>query len=90
MKTPLSFRGSFGPSGGDAGSSERELRASTATIRPTSLGNIRKAEEAPAGPHTRNPRLVGARTVPSASASGDGDGSGKGGSSAKSSEGDDE
>ena len=33
IMAPLSFRASIGPSGGDAGSSEREIRASTATIR---------------------------------------------------------
>ena len=52
---------SVGPPGGDAGSSEREIRASTATIRPTNSGSRRKAEEAPVGPHTRNPRLLFAR-----------------------------
>ena len=61
MKTPLSFRASVGPLGGDAGLSEREIRASTATIRPTNSGSRRKAEEAPLGPHTRKPRLVFAR-----------------------------
>ena len=61
MKTPLSFRASVGPPGGGAGSIEREICASTATIRPTNSGNRRKAKEAPVGPHTRNPRLAFAR-----------------------------
>ena len=63
-----SFRASVGPPGGDAGSpggdagsSEMEIRANTATIRPTNSGNRRKAEEAPARPHLRNLRLVFAR-----------------------------
>ena len=89
MKTPLSFRASVGPSGGDAGSSEREIRAITATVRPTNPENGREAEEAPVGPHTRNPRLVFARyrALPRRETK---TGAGKGGSSAKSSKGDDE
>ena len=61
MKTPLSFRASVGPPGGGAGSSEREVRTSTAMTRPTNSGKRGKAEEAPVGPHTRNPRLAFAR-----------------------------
>ena len=89
MKTPVSFRASVGPPGGYAGSSDSEIRASTATIRPRNPGNGRKAEEAPVGPHTRNPTLVFARhrAFPRV---GDGRESGKAGSSATLSKGDDE
>ena len=52
MKAALSFRASFGPPGEYAGSSEREFRASTATIWPTNSENRRKAEEAAVGLHT--------------------------------------
>ena len=61
IKTPLRFRASVGPRGGDAGSSEMEIRAITATIPPTNSGNRRNAEEAPVGPHKKNPKLVFAR-----------------------------
>ena len=53
MKTSLSFRASVRPLGGDACSSEREVRESTATTQPTISGNKGKAEEAPVEPHTR-------------------------------------
>ena len=74
---------------GDAGSSEREIRASTATNRPTNTGNRKKSDGGAGWAAHKKPK-AGVRTTPSASASGDGGGSGKGGSSAKSSKGDDE
>ena len=89
MKTPLSLCASVRPPSGDAGSRARVVCTSTATTRPTSSGNRRKAEKVQVGLYTRDPRLVFARyrALP---ASGDRNGSGNGASSAKSSKGDDE
>lgn len=58
---PLSFRDYVGPPGGDASSNEKEVSASPATTRPNNSRNERKAEEAPARPHTRKSRPAFAR-----------------------------